>query len=129
MSDSERIKRLEEYTGLSLNKLAATIGIKSPQTFYDIKNGKHGISKDLAERIKAKYLNINISWLLSGEGEMTTPSIDQNNENGHNINGHSVKVEQKTDIEKMLDTIKECHELLRKKDEQIDRLLTLLENK
>ena len=33
MSDSERIKRLEEYTGLSLNKLAATIGIKSPQTF------------------------------------------------------------------------------------------------
>ena len=35
MSDSERIKRLEEYTGLSLNKLAATIGIKSPQTFYD----------------------------------------------------------------------------------------------
>lgn len=128
MSDSERIKRLEEYTGLSLNKLAAAIGIKSPQTFYDIKSGKHGISKDLAERIKAKYLNINISWLLSGEGEMTTPSVVQNNENGNNINGHSVKVEQ-TDIEKFLDTIKECHELLRKKDEQIDRLLTLLERK
>lgn len=129
MSDSERIRRLEEYTGLSLNKLAAAIGIKSPQTFYDIKSGKHGISKDLAERIKAKYLNINISWLLSGEGEMTTPSVIQNNENGNNINGHSVKVEHKTDIEKLLDTIKECHELLRKKDEQIDRLLTLLENK
>ncbi|MBW9276671.1 helix-turn-helix domain-containing protein [Bacteroides fragilis] len=129
MSDSERIRRLEEYTGLSLNKLAAVIGIKSPQTFYDIKSGKHGISKDLAERIKAKYLNINISWLLGGEGEMTTPSVIQNNENGNNINGHSVKVEQKTDIEKLLDTIKECHELLRKKDEQIDRLLTLLEKK
>lgn len=128
MSDSERIKRLEEYTGLSLNKLAAAIGIKSPQTFYDIKSGKHGISKDLAEKIKSKYLNINISWLLSGEGEMTTHSVVQNNENGNNINGHSVKVEQ-ADIEKFLDTIKECHELLRKKDEQIDRLLTLLEKK
>lgn len=126
MSDSERIRRLEEYTGLSLNKLAAAIGIKSPQTFYDIKSGKHGISKDLAEKIKAKYLNINISWLLGGEGEMTIPSVVQNNENGNNINGNSVKVEQ-TDIEKFLDTIKECHELLRKKDEQIDRLLTLLE--
>ena len=33
MSDSERIKRLEEYTGLSLNKLAATIGIKITADF------------------------------------------------------------------------------------------------
>lgn len=129
MSDSERIKKLEEFTGLSLNKLAAAIGIKSPQTFYDIKSGKHGISKDLADKIKAKYLNINMSWLLSGEGEMIPPSVIQNNQNGDNINGHSVNVEQKTEIEKFLDTIKECHELLRKKDEQIDRLLTLLEKK
>lgn len=129
MSDSERIKKLEEFTGLSLNKLAATIGIKSPQTFYDIKSGKHGISKDLAERIKAKYLNVNMSWLLSGEGEMTIPAVVQNNQNGDNINGNSVKVEKKTETEKFLEAIKECHELLRKKDEQIDRLLTLLEKK
>lgn len=129
MSDSERIKKLEEFTGLSLNKLAAAIGIKSPQTFYDIKSGKHGISKDLAERIKAKYLNINMSWLLSGEGEMTIPAVVQNNQNGDNINGNSVKVEKKTETEKFLEAIKECHELLRKKDEQIDRLLTLLEKK
>lgn len=129
MSDSERIKKLEEFTGLSLNKLAAAIGIKSPQTFYDIKSGKHGISKDLADKIKAKYLNINMSWLLSGEGEMITPSVIQNNQNGDNINGHSVNVEQKTEIEKFLDAIKECHELLRKKDEQIDRLLSLLEKR
>lgn len=129
MSDSERIKKLEEFTGLSLNKLAAAIGIKSPQTFYDIKSGKHGISKDLADKIKAKYLNINMSWLLSGEGEMIPPSVIQNNQNGDNINGHSVNVEQKTEIEKFLDTIKECHELLRKKDEQIDRLLSLLEKR
>lgn len=129
MSDSERIKKLEEFTGLSLNKLAAAIGIKSPQTFYDIKSGKHGISKDLAERIKAKYLNINMSWLLSGEGEMIIPAVVQNNQNGDNINGNSVKVEKKTETEKFLEAIKECHELLRKKDEQIDRLLTLLEKK
>lgn len=129
MSDSERIKKLEEFTGLSLNKLAAAIGIKSPQTFYDIKSGKHGISKDLAERIKAKYLNINMSWLLSGEGEMIIPAVVQNNQNGDNINGNSVKVDKKTETEKFLEAIKECHELLRKKDEQIDRLLTLLEKK
>ena len=33
-------------------------------------SGKHGISKELADRIKAKYLNISISWLVTGEGDM-----------------------------------------------------------
>ena len=70
MTDSERIIKFKEYTGMSFNKLAEYIGIKTSQTLYDIKSGKHGISKDLAEKIQAKYLNINTSWLLTGEGEM-----------------------------------------------------------
>lgn len=128
MTDSERIKWLEEFTGLSLNKLSSELGLKTPQTFYDIKNGKHGISKDLADKIKAKYLNINIAWLLTGEGEKLIPAVVQNNQTGDNINGESVTV-NKTETDKLLDAINACHELLRKKDEQIDRLLTLLEKK
>lgn len=128
MTDSERIKWLEEFTGLSLNKLSSELGLKTPQTFYDIKNGKHGISKDLADKIKAKYLNINIGWLLTGKGEKLISSVVQNNQTGDNINGDSVTV-NKSETDKFIDTIKECHELLRKKDEQIDRLLTLLERK
>ena len=70
MTDIEIITRVAEYTGLSFNKLAKEIGLTSPQTFYDIKAGKHGISKELAEKIHAQYLNINEAWLLTGEGEM-----------------------------------------------------------
>lgn len=70
MTDKERIVELEKYTCLSLNKLSLAIGLKTPQTFYDIKSGKHGISKDLAEKIKAKYLNLSMAWLLTGQGEM-----------------------------------------------------------
>lgn len=76
MTDNERIAKLMEYTGLSLNKLAVKIGLKTPQTFYDIRNGRHGISKDLADKIKAKYLNLSITWLLTGEGEML---VENNN--------------------------------------------------
>lgn len=54
------------------------------------------------------------------------PSIFQNNQNGDNINGQSVTV-NKTETDKLLEALNACHELLRKKDEQIDRLLTLLE--
>ena len=70
MTDIEIITKVAEYTGLSFNKLAKEIGLTSPQTFYDIKAGKHGISKELAEKIQARYLNISEAWLLTGNGEM-----------------------------------------------------------
>lgn len=70
MTDSERLIMISKYAGMSLNKLAKEIGITTSQTFYDIKAGKHGISKDLAEKIQARYLNISMTWLLTGEGEM-----------------------------------------------------------
>ena len=69
---------------------------------------------------------ISPNWLLTGDGEMMKPSIFQNNQNGDNINGQSVTV-NKTETDKLLEALNACHELLRKKDEQIDRLLTLLE--
>ena len=81
MTDSERLIVISEYAGMSLNKLAKEIGITTSQTFYDIKAGKHGISKDLAEKIQARYLNISMAWLLTGEGEMlitdTAPRIEE----------------------------------------------------
>lgn len=70
MTDIEIITKVAEYAELSFNKLAKEIGLTSPQTFYDIKAGKHGISKELAEKIHAKYLNISEAWLLTGNGEM-----------------------------------------------------------
>lgn len=70
MTDKERINELKKFTGLNFSRLASEIGIKTVQTLYDIKNGRHGISKELAEKIQARYLDINIAWLLTGEGEM-----------------------------------------------------------
>lgn len=77
MTDSERIIQLKEHFGLSYNKLAQEIGVTTPQILYDIKNGRMGISKKLAEQIAGKYLNINIAWLLTGEGEMLREGISE----------------------------------------------------
>ena len=70
MNDSQRIKEVEKYVGLSTRALALEVGLKTPQTLYDIHKGKHGISKDVARAITAKYLNINPDWLLFGVGDM-----------------------------------------------------------
>lgn len=89
MTDKERIEELSRHIGLNFKRLAEEIGLKTPQTLYDIKSGKHGISKDVAEKIQAKYLNISLSWLLTGEGEMLNPIVNQTNTSGDNIQGHS----------------------------------------
>jgi phage repressor protein C with HTH and peptisase S24 domain len=76
MNEIERIQNVIDYTGLSARKLAGYIGLSSPQIFYDIKKGKCGISKDLANKIHEKYLNISRSWLLTGDGQMFNNTIE-----------------------------------------------------
>lgn len=93
-----------------------------------VNNIRDGMGADKLECVLRAFPMLNRVWLLTGEGEMLNPSIIQNNRNGDNNYGHSVKVEKTTDIDKLLNTISDCHSLLQKKDEQIDRLLTLLEN-
>lgn len=70
MTDYERLTKVFEYLNISPNSLSKELGLSSPQVFYDIKKERHGISKKLADLINGKYLNINTSWLLTGNGEM-----------------------------------------------------------
>lgn len=73
------------------------------------------------------YPDLNTDWLITGEGEMLRPSVVQNNQSGDNINGNSVNI-SKSETEKLLEVINSFNEMIRKKDEQINRLLTIIEN-
>jgi hypothetical protein len=66
----ERLERVIAHTGLSANAFALSIGMQRSENIYHIKRGNFGISDDLAERIVARYPEINSTWLLSGVGEM-----------------------------------------------------------
>lgn len=132
----EKLKEFFKEKGLTQMKVAEITGTQQSY-IAALLNGSKQFGKKQAQKW-GDIFGLSPNWLLTGVGEMccNPSSVIQQNQNGDNINGHSVKVDQKTDIEKLLDTIKgcndtirECHELLRKKDEQIDRLLTLLEKK
>lgn len=71
MTDWQRLEQVIKMAGLSTNAFALAIGLGRSETIYQIKRGQHGISKALAQRIVQKYPDINIAWLLTGEGEMT----------------------------------------------------------
>lgn len=70
MTDKDKIIALREYTGMSLKRISEEAGLGTPQTLYDIKSGKHGISRDVASKLKLRFPKLSLSWILAGEGDM-----------------------------------------------------------
>lgn len=123
MTDLERLNEALKVVFLRMGiykkaDMAEFLGYKSPY-FSGIINGKEKMSDSFLKTISDK-LHINIQWITTGEGDMTSENrVVQQNQSGDNINGHSVTV-NKTETDSFI-------ELLKKKDEQIDRLLTIIE--
>lgn len=80
MTDWQRLEQVVKWTGLSTNAFAVSIGLKRSENLYQIKRGRHGISKDLAEMIARKYPDINRAWLLTGQGEMMLVRLEKGRE-------------------------------------------------
>jgi hypothetical protein len=64
---------------LSVNSFALSVGLARGENLYQIKRGHNGISRPLAAMIVAKYPQISIGWLLTGEGEMFTDHTAKQN--------------------------------------------------
>lgn len=92
--------------------MAEALGVSS-QLFTDIKKGKHGISKRLAEKIAAIDGRISASWLLTGETSVGDVV-------GNGIGNTNTVTKSDTAVVKALDA-------LTKSQEQIDRLLAIIE--
>lgn len=66
----ERLARVIERFGLSINSFAKALGLNRSETLYHIRKGDFGISEDLADRIIKLDKDIDRTWLLSGVGNM-----------------------------------------------------------
>ena len=55
---------------MTVNYFALYIGLPRGENLYQIKKGNNGISRNLANKIVAKFPEISLSWLLTGEGKM-----------------------------------------------------------
>lgn len=75
MTDGQRIEEVQRRSGLMWKELATELGLASPQTFTDIRNGRHGISTKLANRIAERFPGINKQWLVFGEGPITNDEM------------------------------------------------------
>lgn len=74
----ERINQIiRHYSFPSVSAFARHIGLKRGENLYQIKRGKNGISRELAQRITHSFPNISQAWILTGEGAML-PETDKN---------------------------------------------------
>ncbi len=127
MKASEIIQQIIDNEGFNAKVFSEKLGFERPQVIYDVlKNKTKAISDNLANKIISVFPQYSKSWLLTGEGEMLKkPTIVQNNVNGYNLQGQNITLSS----DNYMEIIREKDRQLQKRDEQIDRLITLLEKK
>lgn len=76
------------------------------------------------DKISNAYPALNVNWLRTGEGEMLKAGVYQYNQNGDNLNDQSVTIHKSDEL---LEILKTQSAQLAKSQEQIDRLLAIIE--
>ena len=66
----QRIEAVIKWANMSTNYFARHIGLARGENLYQIKRGNNGISLDVADRIVARFPEVDKLWLLTGEGQM-----------------------------------------------------------
>lgn len=69
MDVGNRLKKVREALGLSQNELANEIS-SSQGVISGIENGYKKLSRSLIEKLSENFLDVNITWLISGNGNM-----------------------------------------------------------
>lgn len=116
----EQLRLFFKERGMKQEQIASMLGV-SQAYVNSLLNGNKPFGKKQAKKFEEVF-GISEVWLLTGKGEMVINEVHQNNQNGNNIHGYTVNYQGENSSDKLI-------EMLKKKDEQIDRLLSLLEQK
>lgn len=135
MTKENTIRVIQEilvYTGKNAKQFSDSIGKDRPQWLYDVMNPEKvtGLSSRMVDMICKTYPEFSRSYLLTGEGTLLKAdtingSVQQNINSSHiTQNGN---VEASANIDKLINVLAEQSQQVTKAQEQIDRLITLLE--
>lgn len=119
----KRLSAFFKEKGMTQEEIAAQLGVS--QSYVNaLLNDKKAFGKKQAKKWNELF-GLSVNWLLTGDGSITNDGVVQNNLIGNNIHGHSVT--ENNAGKDYIDLIKTQAEQLSKSQQQIDRLLAIIE--
>lgn len=109
----ERIKEFKNYTGMSQNLLAGTIGMEQVTLNRQL-NGQRGLSIEVIIGILANFSEVSAEWLLRDRGDMFISKFAQTPE--------SIELKYNERLERLVDTVATLQDIINIKDKDFDDL-------
>lgn len=114
------------------------ISVQAFETNVNLSNGAvskmgDGTRRSTIDKISNFYPDLNTNWLLTGEGDMLKPiqsvgDISNSNVSGVNVNGREIHINPDA-YNTLLKIVESNQRTTEKFQEQIDRLISIIENK
>lgn len=78
MDIKERFRRIMEREHLNATAFAESIGVAASTISHILSGRNKSLSTDVILRLHAKYEDINLQWLITGEGNMSNSPLSSN---------------------------------------------------
>lgn len=132
MEVKDRVYEFVKFKGITMRKFEEICGLSSGY----VSSMRHNFGKDKLTNVLTQFPELSREWLLFGDGTMlksgnfsqNQEKVTQNNENGDNIQGQNVTI-QGNNVDEFLAIIKQQANQITKSQEQIDRLISIIEKR
>jgi hypothetical protein len=135
MTVKDRVREFVKFEGITMSQFERMCGLSVGY----VNAMRVSFGKNYLNNVLKQFPKLNREWLLYGEGEMlksgnfsqNQEKVTQNNENGDNIQGQNVTVQSntQTNVDEFLAIIKQQANQITKSQEQIDRLISIIEKR
>lgn len=115
-NQKERIKEFISYIGMNNSAFEKSLNLSNGY----INSMRKGLGYDKLEQISIAYPELNMGWLLTGEGEMLRPPINETKISPINIDGELINTEMEKEIKRLRASI----DALIEKNERLEVELT-----
>ena len=129
MGLQDRIREFIAYKSLTPKQFEQVSGL-SNGAFAKLSDNTR---QSTIDRISIAFPELNTNWLLTGEGEMTKPiqqvgDISNSNVSGVNVSGTEIHINPNA-YDTLLQIVERNQKVTEKFQEQIDRLISIIEKK
>ncbi len=121
-----------KYKHLTKTAFGESIGVSNAF----VTSIRRSIAPDKVQSIASNYPDLNLDWLLYGNGEMLKAESKHSESDdpkasslmvGNHVSGNGNNINESSNIAGMIELQKGYQELLRKSQQQIDRLIGIIE--